>query len=163
MVLTSLDLRELMSLPLPTISEQKRLLFRPSVRFVHHVYELINYEVFGYELYKPRLEIQSHCRKYWGMCMGETYRDYTGSHCRIRMMDKFFCPQWFVTTLAHEMVHQYQWDILGPERQENGKDWLMSHGPSFFQFREHLEWHGISLKTAHSQRRWFKHQDLFKA
>jgi hypothetical protein len=79
------------------------------------------------------------------------------------MMDKFFCPQWFVTTLAHEMVHQYQWDIIGPEREHDGKEWLMSHGPSFFQFREEMEWHEISLKTAHSQRRWFKHQNLFKA
>ncbi len=163
MLLTSLGLSELMDLPLPTISEQKRLLFRPSRHFVHHVYELINYEVFDSELYKPRLEIQSHCQKYWGMCMGDIYRDSTGSHCTIRMMDKYFCPQWFVTTLAHEMVHQYQWDILGPEREKNGKDWLMSHGPSFFQFRNNLEWHGISLKTAHSQRRWFKHQNLFKA
>jgi hypothetical protein len=79
------------------------------------------------------------------------------------MMDKWFCPQWFVTTLAHEMVHQFQWDVLGPERQDNGKDWLMSHGPSFYAFREDLEPHNISLKVAHSQRRWFKHQDLFKA
>ena len=163
MLLTNLGLRELMHLPLPTISEQKRLLFRPSVRFVHHTYELINYEVFGNTLYKPRLEVQSHCQKYWGVCMGETYRDYTGSHCRIRMMDKWFCPQWFVATLAHEMVHQYQWDVIGPEREKEGKDWLMSHGPSFYQFREYLEPHDIPLKVAHSQRRWFKHQNLFKA
>lgn len=97
------------------------------------------------------------------MCMGHIQKTSTGSHCTIRMMDKWFCPQWFVTTLAHEMVHQYQWDVLGPERQENGKDWLMSHGPSFFEFKPDLEDYDISLKTAHSQRRWFKHQDLFKA
>jgi SprT-like family len=163
MVLTSFDLRELMELPLPTIYEQKRLIFRPSVRFAHHAYELINYEIFGNNLYKPKLEIQSHCRKYWGMCMGHTHRTVTGSYCTIRIMDKYFCPQWFITTLAHEMVHQYQWDILGPEREKDGKEWLMSHGPTFFDFREHLEYHNISLKTAHSQRRWFKHQDLFKA
>ena len=152
-----------MSVPLPTRSVQKRLLFRPSRNFAHHIYELINYEVFDNTLYKPRLEIQSHCRTYWGMCMGETYRDYTGSYCRIRMMDKWFCPQWFITTLAHEMVHQYQWDVLGPIREEQGKDWLMSHGPSFYQFKPDLEEYDISLKTAHSQRRWFKHQSLFKA
>jgi hypothetical protein len=38
----------------------------------------------------------------------------------------------------------------------------MSHGPTFFRFRDKLEKYGISLKTAHSQRKWFKHQDLFK-
>jgi hypothetical protein len=78
-------------------------------------------------------------------------------------MDKWFCMQWFITTLAHEMVHQYQWDIIGPEREQEGKDWLMSHGPSFYQFKDGMKDYNISLKTAHSQRRWFKHQDLFKA
>ena len=163
MFLTQLSLNELMNLPLPSVYEQKRLIFRPSNRFVNYVYELINYEVFDNILHKPKLETQSHRRKYWGMCIGNVHRSYTGSYCEIKLMDKWFCPQWFVTTLAHEMVHQYQWDILGPERQQQGKDWLMSHGPSFFQFREDLKCHHISLKTAHSQRRWFKHQNLFKA
>lgn len=163
MLLTQLSIAELMDLPLPTVGQQKRLPFRPTKHFIHHVYELLNYEVFDNTMYKPRLELHSHCRKYWGMCEGNISKDYTGSFCRIIMMDKWFCPQWFVTTLAHEMVHQYQWDVLGPERQENGKDWLMSHGPSFYAFREDLEPHNISLKVSHSQRRWFKHQDLFKA
>lgn len=102
-------------------------------------------------------------RKYWGMCLGHIHRTHTGSHCTIEMMDKWFCVQWFVTTLAHEMVHQYQWDVLGPEREKDGKSWLMSHGPSFFDFRDHLCDYNISLKTSHSQRRWFKHQNLFKS
>ncbi len=163
MILSNLELRDIMELPLPTITEQKRLLFRPSVRFAHYAYELINYEIFDNVLYKPKLELKSHCQKYWGICYGNLYRDNTGSHCRISLMDKWFCPQWFITTLAHEMVHQYQWDILGPEREKNGKDWLMSHGPSFYEFKPDLAEHNISLKIAHSQRRWFKHQNLFKA
>jgi len=163
MLLTNLELRELMTLPLPTRSEQKRLAFRPSLRFTYHVYELINYEIFGDYMYKPKIELQSHCNKYWGICYGATNKDYTGSYCRINLSDKWFCPQWFVTTLAHEMVHQFQWDIIGPEREKEGKNWLMSHGPSFYQFRPDMEEHYISLKTAHSQRRWFEHQDLFRA
>lgn len=163
MFITNYDLDELMEVPLPSLYEQRRLCFRPSYRFLNHTYELINYRVFNNTLRKPVLELQPNCRKYWGICYGNIHREKTGSYCRIRMMDKWFCMQWFVTTLAHEMVHQYQWDILGPEREKNGKDWLMSHGPSFFEFREDLSDHRISLKTAHSQRRWFKHQDLFKA
>jgi hypothetical protein len=77
-------------------------------------------------------------------------------------MDKWFCAQWAVTVIAHEMVHQHQWDIEGPKRWRKGKDFLMSHGPTFFRFRDKLEKYGISLKTAHSQRKWFKHQDLFR-
>jgi hypothetical protein len=38
----------------------------------------------------------------------------------------------------------------------------MSHGPSFFTFRDELSAVNIPLKTAHSQRKWFKYQDLFK-
>lgn len=163
MALTNLSLSELMDLPLPSVTVQKRLPFRPSKYFLNHAYELINYEVFGNTMYKATLELRPNCRKYWGMCEGNIKPLSTGSYCNIIMMDKWFCPQWFITTLAHEMVHQYQWDVLGPERQSNGKDWLMSHGPSFYAFREDLAPHDIPLKTAHSQRRWFKHQDLFKA
>ena len=97
------------------------------------------------------------------MCSGAVRKYYsTGSYCEIEMMDKWFCPQWMVTTLAHEMCHQYQWDIVGPERDEQGYKPIMSHGPTFFQFRDDLNNHYIPLKTAHSQRRWFKHQDLYK-
>lgn len=163
MFLTQYSLSELMDLELPPVYEQKRLCFRPGRNFVHHTYELLNYEVFGNELKKPKLVMQGNRRQYWGMCSGHIHRTVTGSYCTIDMMDKWFCMQWFVTTLAHEMVHQWQWDVNGPIRQENGKDWLMSHGPSFFNFRDYLEDHYIPLKTAHSMRRWFKHQDLFKA
>ena len=78
-------------------------------------------------------------------------------------MDKWYCKQWLVTTLAHEMCHQYQWEIIGAERISMGKDPIMSHGPSFFLFRERLKEHGISLKTSHSKRKWFKYQNLFRA
>lgn len=78
-------------------------------------------------------------------------------------MDKWYCKQWLVNTLAHEMCHQYQWDIIGNQRLIEGKQPIMSHGPSFFVFREQLKEHGINLKTAHSKRKWFKYQNLFKA
>lgn len=163
MNLSNYSLLDMMYLPLPAVHEQKKLAYRPTAKDVKHVYKLLNEHVFDNELYMPTIHLVARCRQYWGMCMGETKKHKTGSFCEIRLMDKWFCPQWFVTTLAHEMVHQYQWDVLGPEREKNGKDWLMSHGPSFFQFRENLEYHGISLKTAHSQRRWFQHQNLFRA
>ena len=65
MFLTQYSLSELMDLELPPIHEQKRLCFRPSKYFVHHTYELINHEVFGNELRKPKILVQSHRRKYW--------------------------------------------------------------------------------------------------
>lgn len=157
-----LTLPELMSIPLPPLTEQKRLYFRPPARFVHHVYELLNYYIFNNELKKPTILIAPRRRNYWGMCVGHMHVQRTGSYCEIDLMDKWISVQWMVATLAHEMAHQYQWDILGPERHYEGKDFLMSHGPSFFMFRDALERQNIPLKTAHSQRRWYKHQDLFK-
>lgn len=158
-----LTLRELMAFPLPSIYEQKRLHFRPTYGLVHHIYEMVNYEVFDNELKKPHIYLLPRCRKYWGMCIGDTKKYRTGSYCEIRLMDKWISMQWLVAIIAHEMAHQYQWDIMGPERAEEGKEFLMSHGPSFFQFRDTMREHDIPLKTAHSQRRWYKHQNLFKA
>lgn len=157
-----LSLQELMALPLPSITEQRRLGCRPSVKQVHHIYELLNYYAFNNELRKPSIEIAPRRRTYWGMCIGNVSKQRTGSYCDIHLMDKWISIQWMIATLAHEMVHQYQWDILGPERFHQGKDFIMSHGPSFFMFREKLSSFNIPLKTCHSQKRWYKHQDLFK-
>ena len=160
------DLDELMDVPLPGIYQQKRLCFRPSERFLNHTYELINYRVFSNNLKKPRLELHSNCKKYWAICYGNKYRDYTGSYCNIKLMDKWFCSQWFLNTLAHEMVHQYQWDIYRwehldyygrPMYEKSG-----AHGPSFYMWRERFEHYGLNLKISFGQKRWFKHQDFNK-
>ncbi len=156
------SLEEMMEIPLPTITEQKRLVYRPSKNEARHVYELLNCNVFNNELKMPNIYLAARCRKYWGMCMGETTMFRTGSYCEIQLMDKWFCPQWFVTTLAHEMCHQHQWDIDGPLRNDNGQDCLMSHGPTFFRFRDKLAEVGISLKRHHRMRKWFLHQNFFK-
>ena len=151
----------MMNLSLPSKYEQKRLIFRPSMADAIHVYDQINVCVFDSELIRPKLHIAPRCRKYWGMCYGEIHKYKTGSHCEIRLMDKWYCTQWFVTIIAHEMVHQHQWDIDGPKREDLGKAAIMSHGPTFFRFKEKLAEYDIPLKTAHSQRRWFKYQNLF--
>ena len=157
-----MNLRNLMNLPLPNLYQQRRLHFRPSQYQVHYVYDLLNDSVFANRLMKPEIIVRPRCREFWGMCQGETQMRHTGSYCQIHLMDKWISAQWMIATLAHEMVHQYQWDIEGPEREEEGRESLMSHGPSFFQFRSLLEEHGIPLKTAHSMRRWYIYQDLFK-
>jgi hypothetical protein len=157
------DLRDIMQEELPSIGYQKRLGYRTNYDEVVYLYRLINKTIFNNELEMPEIEVFPRCRKYWGMCFG-SYERIRGrkSYCKIRLMDKWYCKQWLVSTLAHEMCHQYQWDIIGEEREANGKDRLMSHGASFFRFKEKLAKHGISLKRAHGRRRWFKHQDFWK-
>lgn len=156
------SLQELMDYPLPSVSKQKKFAFRPKLSDAQYVYSQINEHVFDNQLKMPTIKIAPRCRKYWGICIGETKVQDSGSYCKIKLMDKWYCVQWFVTIVAHEMVHQYQWDIDGPLREADGKDWLMSHGPSFFKFKKRLKEQGIPLKTAHRMRKWFKHQNLFK-
>ena len=147
----------------PSIAYQKRLSYRTDYDEVAYLYRLINYTIFDNELSMPILEVVPNCRKYWGICYADNKKPfYKRSYCRIRLSDKWFCHHWLISTLAHEMCHQYQWDIIGNYRILEGKERMMSHGPSFFYFREELAKNGIALKTAHSQRKWFKHQNLFR-
>ena len=158
-------LYRLMSEDLPNKTYQKRLHYRTNHREVLALYKIINKEIFNEKLLVPEIQILSRCRTYWGICMANSVvPDYEQhkSNCTIRLMDKWFCKQWLITTLAHEMCHQYQWDIDGFKRVQLGKTPIMSHGPSFFIWREKLERHGIPLKTAHGMKRWFKHQSMWK-
>lgn len=159
------QLRNLMAEDLPNRTSQKRLRYRTNHREVLALFKLINKEVFSNKLPTPKIEIMPNCRQYWGMCIAKSmilHEDHSKSNCVIRLMDKWYCRQWLITTLAHEMCHQYQWDILGYKRIKEGKNPLMSHGPSFFIYREKLEKHGIPLKKALGMRSWFKHQNMFK-
>jgi hypothetical protein len=156
---TSKSLVELMLTPLPNITAQKRLTYRPSLKEVIKTYDLLNREIFNNELHRPEIQLGIR-RKAWGWCQGFIkYRD-TGSRCIIKLSDKWYCKQWMITVLAHEMSHQYQWDIIALQREEQGKDAIMSHGPSFFIYRKRMKEHGIHLKVAHRWRKWFKYQDF---
>lgn len=162
--MSSIQLIELMEEPLPNISFQKRMGYRTHIGEVEELYKIINSSIFDNKLAMPELEVKPRCRKYWGVCFGEFEKpDGSHSYCRIKLMDKWFCRQWLITTLAHEMCHQYQWDILGEERKQMGKDPLMSHGPSFFIYKPKLAEYKISLKRYHGMRNWFKTQDFFKS
>lgn len=159
------QLLQLMVQDLPNITSQKRMHYRTSHREVLALFKLINKEIFNNKLPVPTILVQSNCRKYWGMCIATHVTldsDQSKSQCIIKLSDKWYCKQWLITTLAHEMCHQYQWDILGHKRIKEGKQPLMSHGPSFFVYRNKLMKYGIPLKRALGVKPWFTHQNLFK-
>lgn len=147
----SLTLQELMDLPLPSLTAQKRLLFRPDLDDVKHVYNLLNEKIFNDTLNRPNI-ILGKCRGYWGMCYGETKPYKNGSYCKIKLSDKWYSAQWMIVTLAHEMSHQYQWDNYT----------IMNHGPSFYRHQFKLYRYDIPLKRSYSTGRWFDKQDLFQ-
>jgi hypothetical protein len=156
-------LSELMREELPPIAYQKRLLYRTDYEEVVKLYRILNKTIFNNKLIMPEIEVVPRCRKYWGICFGSIEMPTSRkSYCKIRLMDKWYCRQWLIAILAHEMCHQYQWDVEGVKRLAKGKEPIMSHGPSFFIFREKLKRHGIPLKSAHRKKLWFKHQNLFK-
>lgn len=154
-------LRTIMATPLPTRTEQRKLPYRPSLEEVIYTYNIINKYVFDNELKRPEIRLKTVTRA-WGMCFGMTELDQnTRSNCMIQLSDKWFCVQWMTNILAHEMAHQFQWDNISPGREDEGKDWLMSHGPSFNRYRARMKEFDISLKVSHSKKRWFATQDLF--
>jgi hypothetical protein len=154
-----------MDSPLPSKTFQRKKLYRPSLDETYYLYKVINRHVFDNQLKRPEIRIKQ-LPKQWGNCLWSNRLQPTGSHCIITMVPNWFCPQWYVQTLAHEMVHQYQWDIYrfdhldyyGRPMFENSG----AHGPSFFAWRERFADYGMYLKTWYGQKRWFKHQDFTK-
>lgn len=146
------------------MSFQRRFMYRTSIREVTALYKLLNKQVFNNKLPIPQFEI-SRCREHWGFCYGSEYDvnpDSTKSKCMIRLSDKWCCKQWLITVLAHEMCHQYQWDIDSKQRLKQGLIPIMSHGPSFFKHKAKLKKHGIALKFRYSIAHWFSYQDFNK-
>lgn len=159
------QLFSLMVQDLPNRTFQRRMHYRTSYREVLALFKLINKEIFNNKLPVPSIQVQSNCRKYWGMCIANHIAldaDRSKSQCTIKLSDKWYCKQWLITTLAHEMCHQYQWDVLGHVRVREGKKPIMSHGPSFFLYKDKLIKYGIPLKRTLGVKPWFAHQNLFK-
>ena len=158
-------IRAIMATPLPSITYQRRKRFRPSDADVIYAYNIINKYVFDGVLRQPNIQQQS-LRKVMGYCTWEHEPQESGSWCNIRLMDKWFCSQWFMNTLAHEMIHQYQWDVYRYQHHElYGRELFMNsgaHGPTFYEWRDRFEYYDLTLKVSFGQKRWFKHQDFAK-
>ena len=158
-------LMKYMSMELPTISAQKRLVYRTDLKEVRHLFRVLNKAIFDNKLPMPEFVIFHRGKDYWGLCEAmDLYPDpkLKKSNVRIHLSDKWFCKQWLIDTLAHEMCHQYQWDVYSKQRMKKGLEPIMSHGPSFYVFRDRLADYGISLKRHHRMKKWFLHQNFFK-
>lgn len=119
--------------------------FEATQEFALETYEMLNRYVFDNGLEPCPITVRR-IRGVWGMCDGRVEGDEFRVH-EITLTKKYpFCAL-FVATLAHEMVHQFQWDVLSNERWQEGKDPIMSHGPSFFAWRPALDEYNIPLTT----------------
>lgn len=151
-----------MNTELPTLSKQKTKLCKISVKELSDYYDIINEEIFNNKLHRPKLTVKKRMYDKWGMCSAKGYPEKNKSVCMIELTQNHFCKQWAIMILAHEMCHQYQWDVLGVKRLRDGKFPMMSHGPSFYKFRNKLNKYGIPLKKVLHSAVWFKKQNLMK-
>jgi len=160
----SSKLGRLMNEDLPSISYQRRMLYRTTPKEVLTLFKVLNREIFNNKLPIPKFEVVSNCREYWGFCVGTDFDldETTKSNCLLRVSDKWYCKQWLITMLAHEMCHQYQWDIYSVRRLKRGLPTVLSHGPSFFKYKKKLARYGIPLRVGLSRANWFSYQDFFK-
>lgn len=157
-------IRRIMQEPLPGLTYQRRKQFRPSDEDINYAYNILNRYLFDNKLKRPEIR-KGIARKTWGSCHWLLEQQPSGSHCHIQLSDKWFCQQWFMNTLAHEMVHQWQWDIYRWELLEEGRKIYEdsgAHGPSFFAWRDRFDYYDLTLKTTYGQRRWFKFQSFDK-
>ena len=156
-------IRTIMLAPLPGITYQRRKQFRPQTDDIDYAYKIINRHVFNNQLKKPNITVRSG-KKVWGTCQWNLEQQPSGSWCDIQLNDKWFCAPWFMNVLAHEMVHQYQWDIGRWQHLDMyGRELNLlggGHGPSFFEWRDQFEYYGLNLKTWFGNGRWFRYQDF---
>lgn len=155
------SLKSLMEEPLPSKTEQRNKSYKPKIKEVKAIYRLINREIFYNSLPMPKIVIRR-LRDCVGICVGaEGPIRKTKSYCTIHLCDKWYCKQWMISTLAHEMVHQYQWDIYSNIRVKRGMPRHMSHGPSFYIWRKKFKKFGIALKAnSLKETHWFDKQDV---
>ena len=100
-------IRSMMAYPLPSITYQRKKSFRPTEEDIIYSYNILNKYIFNNQLVRPEIT-QGIIHKAWGLCQWHHNEQATGSYCSIRLSDKWFCSQWFLNTLAHEMVHVRQ-------------------------------------------------------
>jgi hypothetical protein len=146
--------------PLPSKTDQRAKKYRPTLKQTKAIYRLINREVFYGKLPMPKIVLRR-LHNALGICEGKDGPiRKTKSHCTITLTDRYYCQHWFISTLAHEMVHQYQWDIYSNIRVKRGQPRHMSHGPSFYIWRRKLKKFGIGLKAnSLHEHHWFTKQD----
>ena len=150
---------DLMNSDLPNLSQQKRKTYKTDKREVTKFFKIINEEIFNNKLKK---QIKTRITNYWGMCIGVQATTKKRSGCELIITQNHFCKQWLIMIIAHEMAHQYQWDIIGLERMKKGLEPIMSHGPTFYKHKNKFLKHEIPLKRVIHSKIWFTKQNLLK-
>lgn len=157
-------LKSILNEELPSLTLQKRKQYRPSMDEIISIYIILNNALFNNKLSLPKIELLKSPKRYFGECAAlELLPKYKKkSNCVIRLAENWCCKQFFINILAHEMVHQYQWDIESKVRLCANLKPIISHGPSFFKHKRKFKKYNLSLKRTYSIENWYKYQNLLK-
>ena len=146
-ILLQAKLAQILEAPYPSKTHYRSMPYRPNDEDISSVYTAINDSIFGGILQQPPIRL-SRVKKTWGWCQGD-YEMRGDGHwpCakEIIMYPMYPGVHMFVAILGHEMVHQWQWTVASIERLAMGKKPLMSHGPSFYQWRKAFAKRGLPL------------------
>ena len=125
--------------------------YRPTLPVAQSWFRTLNRGLFGSRLIEPPIKV-NRLMGDWGRCSADwdnrktprgtydqrviPYDKATIKYC-IELHCKF--PSWkdFIETLAHEMVHLYQMQVM--------EDPYANHNQNFYSFKSRFKTHGLSL------------------
>ena len=114
--------------------------FRPTIADCREVFRNINRNVFNNELKMPSFRLV-YTKAFWGECEGVLY-DQT--KVKMKINKSFLSKRLFINTMAHEMVHQWEWLV-----NDN-----MTHGPQFFLWKDQLANYNITLSRCYRMKHY---------
>jgi hypothetical protein len=114
--------------------------FRPTISDCREAFRNINRNVFNGELKMPSFRLV-YTKAFWGECQG-VLEDQT--QVKMKINKSFLSKRLFINTMAHEMVHQWEWLV-----NEN-----MTHGPQFFLWRDQLANYNITLSRCYRMKHY---------
>jgi hypothetical protein len=88
-------------------------------------WNLLNNALFDGKLIPPKKIIVKKFRDDLGRCQPLSKK----GHVILGICSEFYDRAQFISILAHEMIHQYQWTFVGE----------MTHGKSFWEWKEPLK------------------------
>lgn len=113
--------------------------FKPKISDCKEIFRNVNRNIFASRLALPKFKLVE-TDEYWGL----TEVDENTGEITICINKDFLSKRLFVYTMAHEMVHQWEW-------VNNRK---MTHGNEFFKWREALKKFNIILTRAYRVRHY---------
>jgi SprT-like family protein len=111
--------------------------YRPTIKDVRKWAGVLNEVVFDGQVPKFRYVHIKTKRGQYGACQPMIEPNTSERSCQLEMDEKFYSFRFFLSILAHEMIHCYQWIVTGEKPH---------HGKSFKAWKDKLESNKIPLR-----------------